>query len=136
MSRSTETIASREPARFTKPTRASTSRCDPSPRCIVATTGSGSAGPAKVSRYPAIAQSRCSDGTMMANESSPRHSRGSPPFQPSNGLKPDHVSGLRALKCRGADPNRRNYSDPDPAATEEDTILARLLALNLERADS
>ena len=26
------------------------------------------------------------------------------------------------------------WDDPDPAAVEEDTILARLLALNLERA--
>ncbi len=26
------------------------------------------------------------------------------------------------------------WDDPDPAATPEDTVLARLLALNLERA--
>ncbi len=26
------------------------------------------------------------------------------------------------------------WDDPDPAATEEDTLLARLLSLNLERA--
>jgi len=46
---------------------------------------------------------------------------------------------LRPFGCGGAQLNRAvwagyGWDDPDPEAVDEDTILARLLALNLERS--